>query len=551
MTTFLQHFRRVTRRGERQPSAAESQAVAEQPHVSSGPVIEIAPNDPLVAYFLSVPGAAEIERLRVESPALEAMRATGVKMIVPLVSQGELIGVITLGSRMSQQEYSSDDRGLLSNLSVQAAPALRVAQLVRQQQIEALQRERLAQELRVAQLVQQTLLPKNIPAISGWRIDRYYQPAREVGGDFYDFINLPDGRLGLVIGDVTDKGVPAALVMATTRMILRAAAGRLDSPGVVLERANDVLVEDIPQNMFVTCLYAILDPQSGRLWFANAGHDLPYRYRQGGVDELRARGMPLGLMPGMRYEENEIILAAGEGVLFYSDGLVEAHNTKREMFSFGRLQALVAGGPGGEQTLTHYLLDELARFTGDGWNQEDDITMVLLEREKPYLSSPIAIGESRSDEAEGDGWRMVADLTLPSEPGNERLAMEQVGEAVSGLGLSPRRLERLKTAVAEATMNAIEHGNQNRPELPVTIQVRVSATDLTVDIIDQGGTTPIAASETPDLYAKLDGEQSPRGWGLFLIKSMVDEMRVSSDQQHHRIELIMHLEGASNAGQTT
>src|SRR5215207_7010167 len=157
MTTFLQHFRRAARRGERQPSIPESQAVAEQPHAPSGPVIEIAPNDPLVAYFLSVPGAAEIERLRVESPALEAMRAAGVKMVVPLVSQGELIGVISLGPRMSQQEYSSDDRGLLSNLSVQAAPALRVAQLVRQQQIEALKRERIAQELRVAQLVQQTL----------------------------------------------------------------------------------------------------------------------------------------------------------------------------------------------------------------------------------------------------------------------------------------------------------------------------------------------------------------------------------------------------------
>ena len=99
-------------------------------------------------------------------------------------------------------------------------------------------------------------------------------------------------------------------------------------------------------------------------------------------------------------------------------------------------------------------------------------------------------------------------------------------------------------------MNAIEHGNQNRPELPVKISVRASAADLMVAIIDRGGATPISAAEAPDLYAKLDGEQSPRGWGLFLIKSMVDDMRISSDEQHHRIELIMHLEGASNASQT-
>src|SRR5215213_1673643 len=193
MITFIQNLRNGARRRDRQAQPAE-QPTAERPRAALAPAIDIAPNDPIIAYFLSVPGTVELEKLRLESPALAAMQAAGVKMVVPLVSQGELIGVISLGPRMSQQEYSSDDRALLSNLSVQAAPALRVAQLVRQQQLEALKRERLAQELRVAQLVQQTLLPKNIPAISGWQIDRYYQPARELGGDFYDFINLPDGR---------------------------------------------------------------------------------------------------------------------------------------------------------------------------------------------------------------------------------------------------------------------------------------------------------------------------------------------------------------------
>jgi anti-sigma regulatory factor (Ser/Thr protein kinase) len=148
----------------------------------------------------------------------------------------------------------------------------------------------------------------------------------------------------------------------------------------------------------------------------------------------------------------------------------------------------------------------------------------------------------------GEQWHTLAEWTLPSEPGNERVAMERVGEAVRGLSLAPRRVERLKTAVAEATMNAIEHGNQNRPELAVEIAVRASAANVAVEIVDQGGSAPIGRSETPDLYAKLDGEQSPRGWGLFLIKNMVDDMHVSSDERHHRIELIMHLEGASNAG---
>jgi serine phosphatase RsbU (regulator of sigma subunit) len=150
-----------------------------------------------------------------------------------------------------------------------------------------------------------------------------------------------------------------------------------------LKRVNDVLVTDIPPNMFVTCLYAILDPESGRLLYANAGHDLPYRRRAGrneGAEELRATGMPLGLLPSMGYEEKEIVLEKGESVLFYSDGLVEAHDPRREMFGFPRLQGLVGAHRSGGSSLVGFLLSELARFTGDGWEQEDDITLVTLER---------------------------------------------------------------------------------------------------------------------------------------------------------------------------
>ena len=132
--------------------------------------------------------------------------------------------------------------------------------------------------------------------------------------------------------------------------------------------------------MFVTCFYAILDPESGRLVYANAGHDAPYlRRRNGEAEELRARGMPLGLMPGMSYEENEIVLDADEAVLFYSDGLVEAHDPKGEMFGFPRLRALVAER-GIEEALVDFLLDELYSFTGESWEQEDDITLLTLRR---------------------------------------------------------------------------------------------------------------------------------------------------------------------------
>jgi serine phosphatase RsbU (regulator of sigma subunit)/predicted ester cyclase len=244
------------------------------------------------------------------------------------------------------------------------------------------ERERLEQELEVARRIQQASLPKEMPQLEEWQITPYYQPAREVGGDFYDFLELADGRLGVVVGDATGKGVPAALMMASTRSTLRAVAQACESPGDALRRVNDPLATDIPPNMFVTCFYAILDPKSASLSYANAGHDLPYLWHGGDCEELRARGMPLGLMPGMSYEEKEIVLDAGETALFYSDGLVEAHDPQGEMFGFPRLRALIAEH-GEERSLGDFLLEELYSFVGEGWQQEDDITLLTLRRSAP------------------------------------------------------------------------------------------------------------------------------------------------------------------------
>ncbi len=495
--------------------------------------LDLAPNDPLAAYLQSVNGAVDVSNLNFDSPALNALKQSSAKMVVPLVSQGELVGLLSLGPRLSEQDYTTDDRGLLNNLASQAGPAVRVAQLVRQQQAEAREKQKLEQELQVARLIQQTLLPKQLPQLPGWHVAAHYQPARAVGGDFYDFLELPDGRLVMVIGDVTDKGVPAALVMATTRSILRDSARRELSPGAALERTNNLLCPDIPPAMFVTCLFAILDPQTGKLLYANAGHDLPYRRGGGMVEELRATGMPLGLMPDMQYEEKETTLHPGDSLLLYTDGLVEAHNPQREMFGFPRLQKLIGSNRDGSNGLIGFLLDELKDFTGVGWEQEDDVTLVMLQRTPAVIQA-------------GVGVRTLAEFIVPSEAGNERLAMKQVADAVQASGLPNARLEKLKTAVAEATMNAIEHGNQNRTELPVRIQVFASESALSVRISDKGGSGEIRETQTPDLEAKLAGLQSPRGWGLFLIKNLVDEMNVTTDAEHHTVELVMNLKGESN-----
>jgi serine phosphatase RsbU (regulator of sigma subunit)/predicted ester cyclase len=244
---------------------------------------------------------------------------------------------------------------------------------------EARERERIEQELQVARRIQREFLPETTPELDGWRIGAYYGPAREVGGDFYDFLELSDDRLGLVVGDATGHGMPAALMMATTRGMLRAVVQSLESPGEVLARVNEALVADIPPSTFVTCFYGVLDPKDGHLSYANAGHNLPCTRHDGQAEELRARGMPLGLMPGMRYEEKETILASGDSTLFYSDGLVEAHDPQGEMFGFPRLRELVAAH-GEERSLGDFLLKQLYSFVGEDWEQEDDITLVTLRR---------------------------------------------------------------------------------------------------------------------------------------------------------------------------
>lgn len=495
--------------------------------------IPIPRGDPLETVLLSAGGPVQVSELDLESDTITELKEAGVELVVPLIGQGELLGALYLGHRLSDQPYSTDDRRLLGNLASQVAPAMKVAQLVRQQQAEAKERERIQQEMQVAALIQQTLLPKELPSIPGWNIDAFYRPARAVGGDFYDFIDLGKGRLGVIIGDVTDKGVPAALVMATCRSMLRAAALKHDSPSAVLDDVNMNLVPQIPPAMFVTCLYAVVDTRGGEVVFANAGHNLPYVRSADSVIELRATGMPLGLMPDMTYDEKTHTLENGDVMVLTSDGITEAHNAEGEMYGFSRLMGRVAKRVK-DDDMVAALVGDLERWTGRDAEQEDDITLVVVRR---TASAEDAAAAFRN------GQKTLAEFTIPSVEGNERLAIEQMSKAVTGMSLPESKLERLKTAVGETVMNAIEHGNENDPSLVVRVEVVSSDRAVHVRVTDQGGDKEIPDAGMPDLQAKLDGRQEPRGWGLFLIEKMVDEVNTHNENGTHTVELVMNREG--------
>lgn len=480
--------------------------------------VRIDPSDPLLAFLVTAPGPVDVSALPTFSPAVAHLKEQGAQMVVPLVASGELVGVLALGPRRSERTYTRNDRRLLDSLARYAAPALRLGQLMRQQESEARARERIDQELHVAQLIQQQFLPSDLPDLRGWHVAAFYQPARTVGGDFYDLIELADGRIMVVTGDVTDKGVPAALVMASTHALLRSTAEVATSPGEVLSRVNELLVPQIPINMFVTCLVLVIDPANGRTQFANAGHNLPYVRRGGRVVQLAARGMPLGLMAGSDYEEHETVIEPGDIVLLYSDGITEQHDDHGEMFGFGRTEALVAAATSGQDVVDEAML-RLHEFAG-GVEQEDDITLVALHR-----------GRS------GGSHDTVA-FTVPSEPGVERDVMARVGTIV-GDALKAPRLDALKTAVSETAMNAIEHGNRGQASLPVEVTVHRGPGTITVEVADFGR-GQLREADIPDLDLKLAGLQTPRGWGLFLVDRLVDRVDELVDGERHLVRLIMH-----------
>ena len=304
-------------------------------------------------------------------------------LAVPVNVGGNQVGTYAMYHDISELKRIEEEVRQL-NKDLEKRVAERTEQLksamAREQEV-AQERERIEQELRVARMIQHTLLPKALPEPERYKIAVHYQPAREVGGDFYDLLQLPDGRLGLIVGDVSGKGVPAAIVMAITRTMLRSAY-HLGSPGEILKKVNDDLFPDIPPNVFVTCLAALLDSKTGRLQYANAGHDPPFVRHAGGVGKLRATGMPLGLMAGMTYEQKEITLQPEENVLLYSDGLAEAHSQHHEMFGFPRIEKFVGAHAEGAK-LIDSLLAELERFTGQDWEQEDDITLLTIQRLRP------------------------------------------------------------------------------------------------------------------------------------------------------------------------
>lgn len=240
----------------------------------------------------------------------------------------------------------------------------------------------LEHELDVANKMQQAILPTVFPATDAYQTYGSMNPAREVGGDFFDIMPLDDGRIGLAIADVSDKGVPAALFMMSSRTLLKGSAIGLGQPGNILREVNDLLYADNETMMFVTLLYAVYDPATGQLTYANGGHNLPVIVHPDGSSDILpgTDGIALAVLPGADYEQRSITIAPGDSVIFYTDGVTEAVNTEGEEFGMERLSAVFAGGGASDcQSATQAVLDAVQDFAGEA-PQFDDITCLVLHR---------------------------------------------------------------------------------------------------------------------------------------------------------------------------
>ncbi len=270
---------------------------------------------------------------------------------------------------------------LLALLAVgMVIPAAGLGLFVHQRQAEMHEQERLHQATRVAGLVQQALLPRHVPLLLGWNLTVHHQPASTMGGDFYDYLILPDGHLVLTVGDVADTSVQAAVVAATTRAALRAAAYNALAPCAALAQACRLLCPEMQAGKGVTCLYAMLDPSSGRLESANAGYAVAHFPGKADEGQVSRAGQPLGLVLGSQYEQCQVTIGPGQFLLLVTDGLIGAHNLQGEPFGSQRLEAILDQPASSGREVVDAILAELTAFVGAKWQQEDDITLVVLER---------------------------------------------------------------------------------------------------------------------------------------------------------------------------
>ena len=296
-------------------------------------------------------------------------------VVSPLLVKGKELGVIFIIE--DKNKFIGNDEETISALTIQVAIAINNAKIYADLRV----KERISQELEVASRIQKTILPKNITNIYGLQIANYFEPAKEVGGDYYDYTVKDDENVSITIADVSGKGVPAAFLMALGRSILKTLERQGQSPADNLRNLNQIIYPDITEDMFITMLHSNFNNKTKILTYSNAGHNplIVYRAKEDKVELHSVKGVAIGFMQGYNYKQGELKLEKGDIVLYYTDGITEAENPNKELFGFERLEKVIYDNRYNDvDTIKENILNEINIFRRD-YPQVDDLTFVIIK----------------------------------------------------------------------------------------------------------------------------------------------------------------------------
>lgn len=390
------------------------------------------------------------------------------------------------------------------------------------------EKERLASEMAIAAALQQSVLPAGPPQLAGWDIAGITLPARETGGDFFDYLNLPHDRLGFLVADVSGKGLPAALFMLSARSALRTLATSDVDPAHMLKRANRLVAEDSGDTgTFVTLFYGSLDPQNGVLRYANAGHNPPLLLqRDGGVRELGRTGIPLGALEDSHYDQGELTLQPGESLLLYTDGVTENPDIHNEEFGVRRLTDLaLALADRDAITTVQRIKQEVFAFGGDQ-AQFDDLTLMVIKRSAPM-----------------PGQTATFSLELPADLDALAALAEFLDAKAVEMNLPVGVVRALELSADEALTNVVNYAYPEDQERPGKVRLVLEKDGQWVRLIIEDEGRPFDPGEVPepDLDAPLE-ERQIGGLGLFFMDKMMDEVIRTREGGVNRLILAKKIE---------
>ena len=426
-------------------------------------------------------------------------------LCLPLIGNGDsLVGVIQVLNKRNRETFDKIDESLLAGLSDHITVALERGRL-----IEAyIEKERLEEGLKLAHDIQMSMLPKTFPPFPERReldIFAAIAPAKKVGGDFYDFFFLDEDRLCFAIGDVSGKGVAAALFMAVIKTLFEAIAARVQNPSDILSTVNRQICRDNDSQMFTTLFCGILNTRTGEIKYSSGGHNPPYHISRGGVQQVpQTGGRVLGLVEDSSYGGGRLVLGSGETIFLYTDGVTEALDPAGQFFSERRLESILTQTKfASARAQTEHLTSQITLFAA-GAEQSDDITALAIR----YL------GPAGSNNGE-------LQFTLKNRIAEIAALGERLGEFAAVHQLTPNVLHDLNLALEEAVTNIISHGYSDHREHEILVCIRVESGAVIAELKDDARPfNPLTVPEA-DATKPLD-ERTAGGLGIHLMRKLMD-----------------------------